>query len=61
MPQSSIKGSSLARQRPQQAAGGGEEVDGGGAICDEGGLEPQSLKHLHLQDKSQPISRRVPS
>lgn len=46
---------SLARQRPQQATGGGEEVDGRRAVCDEGGLQPQSLKHLHLQDKPQPI------
>lgn len=61
MPQSSSQGSSLARQRPQQAAGGGEEVDWGGAVCDKGGLEPQSLKHLHLQDKSQAISRRLAS
>lgn len=41
--------SSLARERPQQAAGGGEEVDGGRTICDEGRLQPESLKHLHLQ------------
>lgn len=47
--------SSLARQRPQQAAGGGEEVDGGGAVGDEGRLQPESLKHLHLPDRSQPI------
>lgn len=46
---------SLARQRPQQATGGGEEVDGGRTVCDEGRLQPKSLKHLHLQDKPQPI------
>lgn len=43
--------SSLARERPQQAAGGGEEVDGGGTICDESRLQPESLKHLHLQQE----------
>lgn len=42
--------SSLAWQRPQQATGGGEEVDGRRAVCDEGGLQPESLEHLHLQD-----------
>lgn len=47
--------SSLARQRPQQAAGGGEEVDGGGAVGDEGRLQPESLEHLHLPDRPQPI------
>lgn len=47
--------SSLARERPQQAAGGGEEVDGGRTICDQRRLQPECLKHLHLQDTSQPI------
>lgn len=42
----------LARQRPQQALGGGEEVDGRRTVCDEGGLQAQSLKQLHLWDRA---------
>lgn len=43
----------VARQLPQQAAGGAEEVDGRRAVGDEGGLQSQSLEHLHLEDTGQ--------
>lgn len=38
-------------QRPQQAVGGGEEVDGGGAVRDEGGFEAEGLQHFHLNTR----------
>lgn len=40
----------LSLQRPQQPAGGGEQVDGGRAVCDEGRLESQSLKQFDLEE-----------
>lgn len=47
---SSSLAQALPRQRPQQAVGCGEQVDGGRSVCDEGGLQPQSLEHFHLED-----------
>lgn len=47
----SCSSQALARQRPQQASGGGKEVDGWWSICDEGGLQPQSLEQFDLQGR----------
>ena len=51
----------LARQCPQQAAGGGEQVDGGGAISDEGGLYTERLEQFGLRDRQKTDGLHVPS
>lgn len=49
----------LSRQRPQQAIGCGEEVDGRRSVGDEGGLQPQSLEHLNLQEETPSVSLKL--
>lgn len=47
---SSIPTSTLdGHETTNEARGRVEKVDGRTAVCDEGGLETQSLQHLHLQ------------
>ena len=40
-----------------ETRGGVEEVDGGAAIGDERGLQPQGLQHLHLQAHTQTVGQ----